>query len=86
MFFFTIVLLNIIDIEKYNFKSDMNSNRICLNCGSSDLVSDRSLGGKIVCFKCGSSSFKTKSISPLKNTKIIYLILGFIVLLIIIFL
>lgn len=62
----------------------MNSNKVCLKCGSSELVSDRSLGGKIVCFKCGSSTFRTKSFSPFKQNKIIYFILGFIVLLIII--
>ena len=47
----------------------MNSNKICLNCGSSDLVSDRSLGGKMVCFKCGSSSFRNKSLFKMKNNK-----------------
>ena len=63
----------------------MSSNKICLNCGSSDLVSDRSLGGKMVCFKCGSSSFRNKSFSPLGNKKIIYVLIALIVLLIVIF-
>ena len=62
----------------------MNSNKICINCGSSDLVSDRSLGGKMVCFNCGSSSFRNKSFAPLKNKKIIYFAIAFIVLLIVI--
>ena len=63
---------------------DMNTNKVCLNCGSSELVSDRSLGGKMVCFKCGSSSFKNRSISPFRNKKIIYIIIALIVLLIVI--
>ena len=62
----------------------MNSIKICLNCGSSDLVSDRSLGGKMVCFKCGSSSFRNKSFSPLGNKKIIYFVIALIVLLIVV--
>tara|TARA_S200000501_G_C20638634_1_gene662179 strand:+ start:334 stop:525 length:192 start_codon:yes stop_codon:yes gene_type:complete len=62
----------------------MSSIKICVNCGSSDLVSDRSLGGKMVCFKCGSSSFKNKSFSQIKNKKIIYAVIAFIVLLIVI--
>ena len=63
---------------------DMNTNKICLNCGSSELVSDRSLGGKMVCFKCGSSSFKNRSNSPLRNKKIIYIIIALTILLVII--
>ena len=63
----------------------MNTNKVCLNCGSSDLVSDRSLGGKMVCFKCGSSSFKNKSYSPLKNRKFIYFIIALIIFIIVIF-
>ena len=62
----------------------MGNNKICLNCGSSDLVSDRSLGGKMVCFKCGSSSFKNKSFSQIKNKKVIYFVIALIVLLLII--
>ena len=62
----------------------MNTNKICLICGSSDLVSDRSLGGKMVCVKCGSSLFKNPSISPLKSKKIIYVVIAFIVFLIVI--
>ena len=71
-------------MERNNLKLNMNSNKICLNCGSSNLVSDRSLGGKMVCFKCGSSSFRTKSFSPLINKKSIYFVIAFIILLIII--
>ena len=62
----------------------MNSNKVCLNCGSSDVVSDRSLGGKMVCFKCGSSSFRNKSFSPLINKKIIYFVIALIILLLVI--
>ena len=36
------------------------SKRICGKCGSSNLISDRSLGGKIICVQCGSSFIKTK--------------------------
>ena len=57
----------------------MSSNKICLNCGSSDLVSDRSLGGKMVCFKCGSSSFKNKSFLPIQNKKIIYFVIALLI-------
>ncbi|MDC3160436.1 hypothetical protein OA514_01070 [Prochlorococcus sp. AH-716-G04] len=62
----------------------MSSNKICLNCGSSDLVSDRSLGGRMVCFKCGSSSFKNKSFSRNQNKKIIYLLIALVILLIVV--
>ena len=62
----------------------MNPTKICLNCGSSDLVSDRSLGGKMVCFKCGSSSFRNKSFSPISNKKFIYLFIAFIIILIVV--
>ena len=62
----------------------MKTNKICLNCGSSDLVSDRSLGGKMVCFKCGSSSFKNKSDFTLINKKFFYFIIAFIIFLIVI--
>jgi len=51
----------------------MRVNRVCFNCGSSSLVSDRSLGGRIVCSKCGSSSFKNKSSSFLKSKKLVFL-------------
>ena len=62
----------------------MNTNKICLNCGSSDIVSDRSLGGKMVCFKCGSSSFRNKSFSPIIKKKSIYIVIALIILLIVI--
>ncbi|WP_032524347.1 hypothetical protein [Prochlorococcus marinus] len=62
----------------------MNTNRVCLNCGSSALVSDRSLGGKIICSKCGSSSFKNKSSSFLKSGKLIFLVIGIAILIILI--
>ena len=68
-----------------NLKLGMKSNKVCLNCGSSDLVSDRSLGGKMVCYKCGSSSFRNKSFSNRDLKKITYIVIALIILLIIIF-
>ena len=62
----------------------MNTNKICLNCGSSDIVSDRSLGGKMVCFKCGSSSFRNQSFAPIIKKKFIYFVIALIILLIVI--
>ena len=62
----------------------MNTNKVCLNCGSTDLVSDRSLGGRMVCFKCGSSSFRNNSFSPIKYKMIIYFLIGFIIFLLVI--
>ena len=56
--------------------------RICGRCGSSNLISDRSLGGKIVCINCGSSFIKTKGIFN-SNDKILYY---FILILLVIFL
>ena len=90
-----IIIMNIeffryISISEYNYtskkisKSDMNPTKICLNCGSSDLVSDRSLGGKMVCFKCGSSSFRNKSFSRIQNKKIIYIVIAVVILLLVI--
>ena len=38
------------------------NSRVCGRCGSSDLISDRSLGGKIICVRCGSSFIKTKGL------------------------
>ena len=49
--------------------------KICGNCGSSNLISDRSLGGKIVCVKCGSSFIKTKGLINSSNKSFYYLIL-----------
>ena len=62
----------------------MSNMNVCQNCGCTELVSDRSLGGKLVCSRCGSSSFRSTSFSPIRNKKIIYFIIGFIVLLIIV--
>ena len=62
----------------------MSVNRICINCGNSGFVSDRSLGGKIVCAKCGSSLFKNKSTSFFKSKKLIFLFIGIAIFLIII--
>ena len=90
-----IIIMNIeffryISISEYNYtskkisKSDMNPTKICLNCGSSDLVSDRSLGGKMVCFKCGSSSFRNKSFSPISNKMFFYFFIALIIILIVV--
>ena len=49
--------------------------RICGRCGSSNLISDRSLGGKIVCIKCGSSFIKTKGIFNSSSRLLYYVIL-----------
>ena len=49
--------------------------RICGRCGSSSLISDRSLGGKIVCVKCGSSFIKTKGLVNASNKYFYYLLL-----------
>ena len=62
----------------------MASNRVCLNCGSFKFVSDRSLGGKIVCSKCGSSSFKNKSSSFFKSKKLVFLAIAIAIFIIII--
>ena len=62
----------------------MSVNKVCLNCGSSSLVSDRSLGGRIVCSKCGSSSFKKKYSSFFKSKNLIFLAIGIAIFIIII--
>jgi len=59
-------------------------NRVCFNCGSSSFVSDRSLGGKIVCSKCGSASFKKKSSSFLKRKNLVFLAIVIAILIIVI--
>ena len=62
----------------------MSLNRVCFNCGGSSFVSDRSLGGKIVCSKCGSSSFKRKSSSFFKSKKFVFLAIAIAILVIVI--
>jgi len=62
----------------------MTSNKFCLNCGSSSFVSDRSLGGKMVCMKCGSSLFGRATFSHIYNKKIIFFVIAILVLFIII--
>ena len=49
--------------------------RICGRCGSNKLISDRSLGGKIVCVKCGSSYIKTEGLLNSSNRIFLYLLL-----------
>ena len=62
----------------------MSENRVCFNCGSSSFVSDRSLGGKIVCSKCGSSLFKNKSSTFLKNRKLVFFAFAIVIFIIVI--
>ena len=62
----------------------MSINKVCLNCGSSDFVSDRSLGGRMICSKCGSTTFGNKSLSPFRNKKIIYLLIGIVIFIIVV--
>ena len=60
--------------------------KICLKCGGNSLISDRSLGGRIVCKRCGSSSIAYKGFLPLKNKNFLYLLIIILVFLIIIIL
>ena len=62
----------------------MVADKVCFNCGGSTFVSDRSLGGKIVCSKCGSSSFKNKSSSFLKSKKLVFLAIAIAIFIIVI--
>jgi len=58
--------------------------KICLRCGSNNFISDRSLGGKIVCKRCGSSSISYKGFSINKNKNLLYLIIIIVIFLIIV--
>jgi len=60
------------------------SNKICGMCGSSNLISDRSLGGKIVCVKCGSSFIRSKGILYSRNKNFYYFLLILLVILLVI--
>ena len=62
----------------------MSVNRVCFNCGGSTFVSDRSLGGKIVCSKCGSSSIKKNSSSFLRSKYLVFLAIAIAILIIVI--
>ena len=68
--------------KKFGFY--MSVNRVCFNCGSSSFVSDRSLGGKIVCTKCGSSLFKNKSSSFFKSKKLVFLAIAIVIFIVVI--
>ena len=59
-------------------------NKICGRCGSNNLISDRSLGGKIVCVKCGSSFIKTKGLINSNNKNVYFFILMLLVIFIVI--
>ena len=58
--------------------------KVCRKCGGDDFISDRSLGGKIICMSCGSSSFRNKNFFNIVDKNILYLILISIVILLII--
>ena len=36
-------------------------NMLCQRCGSTNIVADRALAGRLVCSRCGSSSIKSSS-------------------------
>ena len=59
-------------------------NKICGRCGSDNLISDRSLGGKIICVKCGSSILKNRGLINANNKKFVYFILIFIIIFIVV--
>ena len=59
-------------------------NKVCSQCGSNKLISDRSLGGRLICARCGSSSFKTNNIFNKKNKSFLYLLLLIFILIVII--
>ena len=63
----------------------MSNIKICANCGCTDIVSDRSLGGRMVCSRCGSSSFSTKYFLNRKTKNIIYCVIAIITLFLVIF-
>lgn len=52
-----------------------NKNKVCGRCGSFNLISDRSLGGKIICVNCGSSMITSKRIISFKKNNIYFLLL-----------
>ncbi len=60
--------------------------KVCLNCGCQSFISDRSLGGKIVCKRCGSSSITYKGLQITKNRNLSFLIIIVVVFLLIIIL
>ena len=59
-------------------------NKICGRCGSRNLISDRSLGGKIVCVRCGSSFIKTRGLLNASNRNFYYLLLILFVILLVV--
>ncbi len=59
------------------------NNKVCRLCGSSYLISDRSLGGKIICGKCGSSTFKDVAVLKFKKIYLLYFSIGLIAFLIV---
>ncbi|KGG15206.1 hypothetical protein EV06_1075 [Prochlorococcus sp. MIT 0602] len=66
------------------------SYKVCKRCGSSDLIADRALAGRLICSVCGSSSLKNsynfinKSLLPKSYGKFIfYLLLAFFIIFII---
>ena len=65
---------------------NMVPKNFCARCGSDIFISDRSLGGKIVCKRCGSSSISYKGFSAPKNKNFLYLMIIILVFLLIIIL
>ena len=63
--------------------------KICLRCGCNSFISDRSLGGRIVCKRCGSSSIGYmgyEGFLSLKNKNFLYLMIIVVVVFVIIIL
>ena len=60
--------------------------KICLKCGCNSFIYDRSLGGRIVCKRCGSCSIGYKGFLSLKNKNFLYLMIIFVIFLIIVIL
>ena len=58
-------------------------NKMCGRCGSNSLISDRSLGGKIICVQCGSSFIRSRGFRNSKNRNLYFLLLILLVIFII---
>ncbi len=60
--------------------------KVCSRCGCKSFISDRSLGGRIVCKRCGSSSIRNNGFASPKNKNFLFLTIVFVVLVIVIIL
>ena len=65
-------------------KRIMSIQKICIKCGALEVVSDRSLGGRLICARCGSTSIRNKSFTQQGNKRIFYFVIFLFVLFIII--